>query len=335
MDLTQRTAGKPTERGRSWLLPALGYAVSIACLVWVYRGFDWEGELPKLRATNWYWVLLAVCADICVYICQGWRWATLLSPLTLVSPWKTTQAIYIGLFANEILPLRSGEIIRCYLQRRWTGLPLSVVFSSAIIERLLDGVWLILGFWCVSRFLELPNWLENIGSALLAVLLIGGALVAASVLYRRHAHEMVASSRWGRTLQAVIDGVYVMGQSRSFLYAWLLSFAYLALQVLPIYFLMRGYGLALSPWAAAVILIVLRTGTILPNAPGNMGTFQALAIAGLSLFGLSRAEATGFATFLFLVVTVPLLLAGFVALMATRMRLTEIHREAHDTFSSH
>ena len=86
-----------------WLIPVLGYSVSIACLIWVYRGFDWESELPRLLATNWWWVSLAVISDIAVYVCQGWRWSTLLTPLAKVSVWKTTQAVYIGLFANEVL----------------------------------------------------------------------------------------------------------------------------------------------------------------------------------------------------------------------------------------
>lgn len=323
-------------RSRSWLIPALGYGVSIACLIWVYRGFDWHRELPKLRATHWGWVTAAVVADVFVYICQGWRWSVLLSPLgPKVSKWKSVQAIYIGLFANEILPLRSGEIIRCYLQRRWTRLPLSVVFSSAIIERLLDGAWLVAGFWVLGKFIDLPGWIDNVARILMVVMLIAGGLAATSVIYRRHAHEMVAATPWGRTLQSVIDGVHGMGRSRSFLWAALLSLLYLILQIFPIFFLMRGYHLDLSFGAAVVVFIILRTGTILPNAPGNVGTFQALVIAGLSLFGLDKADATGFATFLFLVVTVPLLLGGFIALIATRMRLTEIHRDAHEHFASH
>jgi uncharacterized protein (TIRG00374 family) len=315
------------------LIPALGYAVSVACLIWVYRGFDFQRELPKLRSTHWGWVTLAVATDICVYVCQGWRWSTLLRPLAETSPWKTTQAIYIGLFANEILPLRSGEIIRCYLQRRWTGLPLAVVLSSVIIERLLDGLWLILGFLAVSQFVDLPSWMEGIAQVLLLILVAGSSLVGLSMIYWKRAHSMVASSRWAKLLQSVVDGIHLMGDRRTLALAALLSSLYLALQVLPIYFLMRGYGLGLSPWAAAAVLVILRTGTILPNAPGNVGTFQALAIAGLGLFGLDRSDATGFATFLFLVVTVPLLLAGFVALLATKMRLTEIHRDAHETFT--
>ena len=301
--------------------------------MWVYKDFDWHRELPKLAATRWRWVTLAVVADILVYVCQGWRWSTLLSPLAQVSPWKTTQAIYIGLFANEILPLRSGEVIRCYLQRRWTGLPLEVVLSSALIERLLDGVWLASGFWLISQFLELPRGLEEGSWALVGLLAVVGGLLTWAILYKGHAHETLSRFRGGRVLQHVVDGVHTMGISKSFPWTILLSLVYLALQVLPIYLLMIGYGLPLSAGAAVVVLVILRLGTIVPNAPGNVGTFQFLAIQGLRAVGVRKEDATGFATFLFLVVTVPLLLAGFVALLLTRMRLGDIHEEAHQTMS--
>jgi uncharacterized membrane protein YbhN (UPF0104 family) len=100
-----------------WLVPVFGYGFSIGCLAWVYSGFDWRRELPRLLATDWRWVAVAVVFDWIVYFCQALRWNALLSPLGNFSLWKTAQAIYIGLFANEVLPLRSGEIIRCYLQR--------------------------------------------------------------------------------------------------------------------------------------------------------------------------------------------------------------------------
>ena len=54
------------------LLPLVGYCFSIACLVWVYYDFDWKAELPRLMASDWRWVALAVLADISIYVIQGW-----------------------------------------------------------------------------------------------------------------------------------------------------------------------------------------------------------------------------------------------------------------------
>jgi len=33
--------------------------------------------------------------------------------------YKSIQAIYIGLFANELIPFRPGEVIRCFLLAHW------------------------------------------------------------------------------------------------------------------------------------------------------------------------------------------------------------------------
>ncbi|MEZ5399348.1 MAG: lysylphosphatidylglycerol synthase transmembrane domain-containing protein [Bryobacteraceae bacterium] len=313
------------------MFPLLGYSVSVACLIWVYHGFDWERELPKLVSIRWHWVTLAICADIAVYICQGLRWSVLLSPLAKVRAWKSIQAIYIGLFANEVLPFRSGEVIRCYLLSRWTGIRVPVVITSAAIERMLDGFWLVLGLWIAGRYVQLPRYLTVGGKVLLFVLLIASVLMLLAVLHKPAAREAAARSRWSSFLVSLVDGVHLMGGATSFLGAAVLSLGYLALQVLPIYFLIRGYGMDLSPWAATVVLIVLRLGTVIPQAPGNVGSFQALTIVGLRLFGVDRGDATGFATVLFLVITMPLWMAGFVALLATKMRLNQIHRAAEAT----
>jgi uncharacterized protein (TIRG00374 family) len=331
--ISAQPAGDRRKRFPTWLIPVIGYSISIASMIWVYRGFDWKGELPRLFATDIKMVLLAIVADILVYVCQGFRWSRLLSPLTDISPWKTTQAIYIGLFANEVLPLRSGEVIRCYLQARWAGLKLPIVISSAIIERMIDGFWLVIGFWIISHFVALPGFLVVGSRILTGVLVLVAGLVLLAVLHHPHAHRAVNSSRWADSLSGLVDGVHAMGRSRSFVETILLSLLYLLLQILPVLFLMIGYDLDLKWTSAAVVLVILRLGTIIPQAPSNVGSFQALTILGLRLFGMDRGDATGYATLLFLVVTVPLWIAGFVALLATRMRLGEIHRDAHQTFA--
>lgn len=330
------TSGDNRTRQRlpRWLFPAVGYAVSIACLIWVYSGFDWKREWPKLSATDPGWVIVAVVSDIAVYFCQGWRWNLLLSPLTWVSVWKSIQAVYIGLFANEILPLRSGEVIRCYLMRRWGDLPFSVALSSALIERLMDGVWLVLGFYLVAAYVDLPGWLVGISRVLLIAMAVVAVLVAWAVLHKSHAHGAISRSRWAGMLRHVVDGTHAMGNSSSFAASFVLSLVYLLLQVLPVYALVRGYGLDVTLAQSAAVLVVLRLGTVIPQAPGNVGSFQALTILGLQLFGVDRSSSTGFATLLFLVVTVPLWMAGFVALLATRMRLGDIHREAREQMTN-
>jgi glycosyltransferase 2 family protein len=307
-----------------WFLPVFGYAVSIACMVVVYRGFNWAEELPRIRQTPWEYVLAAVLCDIAVYCVQGWRWNELLKPVGALPVWRSMQAIYIGLFANEILPLRPGEVIRSFLQSRWSAVPFSVVLSSVVLERVFDGVWLILGFFVTSFFIKLPTLLV-IGSRILgAMLLIVGAILALCIFRREETEKWMHPK-----LRHLLDALECMGRSHSFYISFLISFLYLLFQIGPIYFVQYGFGLNLSLGACAAVLVILRLGSIPPQAPGNVGSFQALAVLGVMLFGVDRQSAIGYATLLFIVITVPLWVVGFIALLATKMKLSHLTDAAH------
>ena len=116
-------------------MPALGYTLSAASLIWVFHDFNFKQTLADLRTLDWRYVTLAVIFDLAVYVSHGWRWNILLRPVACPSLWRTVQAIYIGLYANEVLPLRTGEVIRCYLLAHWNNIPISIAGASAAIER--------------------------------------------------------------------------------------------------------------------------------------------------------------------------------------------------------
>ena len=312
-----------------WFLPVFGYAVSIVCMIVVYRGFDWEREWPRIQQTPWQYVLAAAAADIAVYCVQGWRWNELLKPVGSLPVWRSMQAIYIGLFANEVLPLRPGEVIRSFLQGRWSGVPFTVVLSSVVIERLFDGVWLILGFYVTSLFVDMPPLMVIAGRILAVFLLVLGALLAFAIWRREQAERWMDRTIWAQGLRHLLDALQSMGRSPSFYRSFFISFISLRLQIAPVYFLQRGFGLGLSMGACVAVLLILRLGSVPPQAPGNVGSFQALAILGVMLFGVDRQTATGYATLLFLVITVPLWVVGFFALMATKMKLSQM-THAHE-----
>jgi hypothetical protein len=240
------------------------------------------------------------------------------------------QAIYVGLFANELLPLRPGEVIRSFLQARWSGVPFSVVVSSVVIERLFDGVWLIASFFVASFFVQLPELLV-VGSRILAVLLLGiGCVLAFAILAQDRAERWIQRTIWAQGFHHLLAAIGSMSHSPSFYRSFLLSGLYLALQAAPIYFLERGFGLHLTLGECAILLVIIRLGAVPPQAPGNVGTFQWLVVVGVMLFGVDRETAVGYATLLFLVITVPLWMVGFVALLATKMKLSQIRMDAHN-----
>ena len=302
---------------------------SVGCLWWALRGSEISKLQEEMRALDWRWVCAGAAADVLVYVVQGWRWRILLSPISTVRMRQTVRAIYVGLFANEVLPFRTGEVIRCYLLNRWTTMPLPVVLSSVLLERLFDGIWLMVFFLVTLQFTPLPGYVGHFAWVLSLVILVLVSILVTVLIARRWTEGLVAKSPG---LVRLIDDLHAMGKSRSFYLAFAASLPYLLLQVVPVYTLMRGFGLQLPHGsvlgAAAVVTVVLRLGTVVPSAPGNLGTFQLLVAQALTMFIANEALAKRFSFLLWGLVTLPLLLGGFVAMALTGMKLRELQRQA-------
>ncbi|MBC7928687.1 MAG: flippase-like domain-containing protein, partial [Bryobacteraceae bacterium] len=270
------------------VLLVLAMAVSVACLAMVLPHFEPEKLLEEIKEMNWGWVAIAALADILVYVLQGWRWSLLLRPVALIPYKRSIRAIYVGLFANEVLPLRTGEIIRCYLMARWSGLPLSVAISSALIERVFDGIWLIL---CVLVATQIAPVDSNYiyGAEVLAIfVLIAAGLLWAAMFFKDKTRSLFAGNRLLSKLNILLEDLNLIGHSRYLYYSALASLPYLLLQVVPIYALTQGYGIPITLPQAFVVTVILRLAAVVPAAPGNLGTFQLAAVTALMMFGTDR-----------------------------------------------
>ncbi len=326
--------------------------LSAACLWWVLRGVDFHSLMSDFEHLRWDWVSAAIASNLLSYVLQGWRWSLVLAPVTAVPVSDAVQAIYVGLYANEVLPLRSGEIIRCYLLARCSEIPISVTLASALIERIFDGIWLIVGLIVTIRYVKLPAVIQSGGIFLGVLILMIGALLAIAMFWKEQTLDALLNARWLGWVHILIRDLQLIGHSRFLYYAFFLSLPFFLLQVFPIYAVLKAYnGLGHLPVVAALTLaVILRLNAVLPQAPGNLGTFQAATMLGVRLFRSDavlpaaagpgtihrrlrpnpfRDMAQGFSIILWALLTLPLLIVGFIAVAFTGMNLGEIHRSAH------
>lgn len=315
-----RSAASPTHARWRRTSALVGCAVGGACLVWLIRQVSLAQALVSVRRLDWSLVALAVATDVIAYVIQGWRWSLLLRPVRRTSFIATTEAIYVGLFANEILPLRAGEIIRACALSRSLGTSISSIVPSILVERLFDGIWLGIGMSVTALVVPLPARLREAGDIFgTAMLVATGAFVMMVFRSSTSAGRSPAHARttWlGAARNAVREvsaGVHEIGFTRTTLAAAALSLLFLLSQALAFWLVMRACGLRMSPWVAAAVLLMVHLGTILPSAPANVGTFQVFAVVALGIFGVERAAATAFSMVLFLVLTVPLWALGGIA----------------------
>jgi uncharacterized membrane protein YbhN (UPF0104 family) len=291
---------------RRWLLQqTAGVAVGAACLVWLFHDLSVRELTAGVRTLDWPLLALGVAVDVAGYSVQGLRWKLLLRAVGPARWLDITKAIYVGLFASEILPMRPGEVVRAYLMARTLGTRVGAVVPSMLVERLFDGVWLTIGFGVMAMLVPLPQNLVHAGDVLGAVVLVlAGAFFYVVLRTKRRA-----------------EGFRRIGLGRATWLAFALSLVFLASQVMAFWLVMRACGLALSLWIAAAVVIIIHLGTAVPNAPANVGTYQFFTVLGLSLFGVDKATATAFSMIVFVTLTVPLWLLGYAALVRTRLSL--------------
>jgi uncharacterized protein (TIRG00374 family) len=305
---------------RSRVPRALVYFFATACLVWVFHDVHPRQLFTAMSIANWGFVMLAVSVDILTYILQGIRWKLLLAPVGRLSILRTTQAIYAGLFTNELVPLRLGELVRAFLVSRWLSSRFPPVVPSMVMERCLDAFWLATGIAVAAVFLPLPRNLIKAGEVLGSIVLLAALLFAWTISRpgQLECHDHAPSSRVLRALSRfasqLTEGFREIGFSYRLGIAVLFSAGMLGCQTLALWFLMLACRVGLPLAAATIILLVIRLGTALPNAPANVGSFQFFCVLAFSLFGVEKTVAAGFSIVYFLVLTIPLWILGLLAI---------------------
>ena len=326
---TETTKVERSRKIRSWIFIILTNLLSLLCLIWVLNGADLSSLWGEIRHMKWRWVAIAIVSDVCVYLLHGLRWKLLLTPVQRIPFLQCVEAIYVGLFANEVLPLRAGELIRCFLLSKSSGLPISVSFASALIERIFDGVWLMACFFFTLRMGRLPEVLVK-GGYILGILIVVLSLLLAFAMYaRKRAFKTIFGYRWPKWLNVLIEDLHLIGHSRYLYFSLIVSGAYMLGQMIPLYSVVAAVNLDV-PWTASfTMLVLLRLSSIVPQAPGNLGSFQWVTAQTLIMFGLAAALAKRFSLILWGVVTLPLIAIGFIALAVEGVNLFNLQREAN------
>jgi uncharacterized membrane protein YbhN (UPF0104 family) len=192
------------------------------------------------------------------------------------------------------------------------------------------------GIGLTAFFVALPANLREAGDLLGIIVLAATGFFVYTIMRKRDTVGPPASreiSTWNgssfvtSSIWRLVSGVQRIGRSRYFYMALGLSLLVLVLQALAFWLVMWSYGLRSSFWVGFVVFMIVHLGTALPNAPANLGTYQFFCVVGLALFGVEKTPATGFSLVVFVILTIPLWVLGFIALRYSGSTLYAIRDE--------
>lgn len=321
-----------------------GLVVTVGLLWWALRDVSIPEMLGHLRRANFWWLGAAAIATLGTMVLRALRWRLLLEPALEESSFDSRfSAVCIGFMANNLLPARLGEFARVYAFARREAASMSATFASLVVERLLDGVILVLFLVAAVWLADFPDdggagTLRHVSAAAAGVVAVGflvlGLLVRVPERLLRLAsgatHRILPQSAADRitgVLASFVAGLGALRHAHLFarVFAWTavvwlwngLTFwlGFLAFDI-------RGPGLA----GALLLQSIIGFAVSVPSSPGFFGPFEAGARLALTSFGVIPALILSFAVGYHITSFIPVTVLGLWYARRLGISLSEVER---------
>jgi glycosyltransferase 2 family protein len=312
------------------LSASIGIAISVGLLLWALRGVSGAEVLRHIRGAHPGPLAAAVVVATLAFPLRLVRWRLLLQnerghPYPLAPLW---HAIALGFTANNLLPLRAGELVRSYAAARLTGARFSTVFSSVAVERIFDALTIAALLTLALLSSDLPSGVTVGGQSVAHLARVGaiagivGLVVATLVVTAPLAAERVVrrllsprlADRLINLIEGVRQGLLVMRTPKRLAAVVFWSVVLWLVNALGFYIGFAAFDIPVSYLGALLLQGLLILGISLPSTPGFFGPFEAVIVAVLALYGVPNSVAFSYAIAFHITSFIPITLLGLWSL---------------------
>jgi uncharacterized protein (TIRG00374 family) len=296
------------------------------------------------RAADYRLVIPATMATLCGYFLRAFRWQRIVKPVALLTFRDAFAVLMMGFASNNLLPARLGEFVRAYLLGRKIGVRKTYGMATIILERVCDGVTLIIFLGAVSLLVPLPGWGRDV--QIFSSLLFLGASAGIVLLLTQERLTMgllgtllspfpkqVAGAIL-RASKTFISGLHSLRSGSTLGIVALVSATVWVLEATSYLLICRAFGIWMSPLsqglAATFLLVVVNLGIMVPSAPGYVGTFQFFAVMALGAFGIPKETALAVAIASHLMQFVLVTAIGLFFFVRENLAFWRFQREAEE-----
>ena len=340
--------------GKFWI----GLALSALLVALFFVTVDFGHMLGALASANYLYVAPAVGLYMVGVVFRTMRWQALLLHIKHVSNRRLFPVVVIGYMANNLLPMRLGEVVRSYYLGERERISKSSALATIFIERVFDALTLLLFVAVVALFVPVSGVAAGFGKqwgvapellaaglslpfvAAFGVMLLFSrwpdrtrnvAIAMIKPLPRRFPHERAL-----HIIDYFLAGFAPLASLRMIGLLFVLSVPVWAFETGLFYLIGYSFGFHhiydnLWHLAAAMALVtaLANIGSSIPSSPGGIGLFELIARETLVLLPLAvvdRSEAAAFAAVSHFALLLPMIILGQVFLWAGNMSLRRLAR---------
>ncbi|MDP6823883.1 MAG: lysylphosphatidylglycerol synthase transmembrane domain-containing protein [Dehalococcoidia bacterium] len=322
-------------------------AVFLTVFALLFLPLDDVREVVR-EANFWYIVPSLFFYFLAVYF-RSLRWRYLLRPLIGHPRRALFPVVVVGYMANNILPVRLGEVVRSYYVGLREGVNPAAAFGTVAVERVFDVF--------VLFFLIAAVWVLPVGDLLERVAddLPGGmpALLALSVLPFIGVTAIIATivvldpattvrlvdrlmflvptgirTRLIGLAERLLEGLTVVRTPHALGAVLLLSIPIWVAEVAMLYVIALGFdiesafgGRVETMAAIGLFMAIANLALVVPSTAGGVGPFNFFGAATLVALGVNDAEAGAYVLTAHIALLLPVTLLGLAVLLSDHVSL--------------
>lgn len=321
------------------LVSLVPWLITIAAVVYVCNGLDWQVFLNHARNGRVDCLLLAIFLTAISYFFRSYRWLYFFPDRKALSYVNALKVLILGFFMNNVLPARTGELVRAHMGARVSGLKRTLVLATVASERLIDGLTISVLFLVfayglrqssISSKLTIVAFFFACATAGVLIVLIFRARLF--TLFDRiasrlnHRYSDYALNRF----QIFIEGLSPLANLQRLPAITVLSLIIWAIELSVYAGISTAFGAGFALPELVLFMVTVNFSSLIPAAPGAIGVIEAVTTTVLVSLGVEKELALSMVVSQHLIQYLVVGLPGICILSTWRKQVKNIEQDLQD-----
>jgi peptidoglycan-N-acetylglucosamine deacetylase len=280
--------------GRAGVYLRWALLASLAALaVLAVRRLDPAELRRSLSEADPAYLLAAAAANVLALLMQAGRWLAIVHPIAPRA--RSTDAFFslvAGYAIGLIVPARASDLARAHLMARRSGMSMTTLAATAVVDHLLGSVALFGALGAYAAISSLPGSLRAAGTV--ACVASVAALALLWLLRPRDGRPLPEHGVPGLVAR-LRKGLVAVGRPRALAISLLFAVGGWTAEVLIALLSLRAFHLPAQVGPALLAVLATTLSSAASLSPGNAGAFELACVLALSTLGIGSEPALAFA----------------------------------------
>ncbi len=308
----------------------IGFIISLILLYLSLRGIHFNDIWKILKNADYRLVLLPTLFIFLAALFSSIKWSMIAGGNVKIK--NTFTALIIGLFINNVLPARIGEVVRGYVLSRKEGISFSFALSTVLVDRLFDLIGLLIITFVFFPKQSMPHHVSKAIYMLIIVLticivvfvLLSNKKTAGIIANKLHAVQKPIFVKIAKRLMEIQENLSRIKSPITTIYYILIAFVQWLFMSSALYFVTLTIGISISFMYIPFICALLNMGLAVPSSPGYIGVYQFILVYLLAIFDIPKTQ--GFTASILFHASwyIPYNTLGFILLLKEHLKIKEL-----------